>query len=89
MGHAMDLWKPLRLDGEACGIPHLARNERDVGHPAIGEGIEPKKRACLLKVPAVIGRIPGFAIADYFLYVRCEVSIKYRSLAGFFFVLSG
>ena len=23
-----------RLEGEACGIPHLAKNERDVGHPA-------------------------------------------------------
>ena len=22
---------------EACGIPHLAENERDVGHPVIGE----------------------------------------------------
>jgi hypothetical protein len=31
-----------RLEGEVCGIPHLAKNERDVGHPAIGAGIEPK-----------------------------------------------
>jgi hypothetical protein len=32
-----------RLEGEACGIPHLAKNERDVGHPALVAGIEPKK----------------------------------------------
>jgi hypothetical protein len=32
-----------RLEGEACGIPHLAKNERDVGHPTIGAGIEPKR----------------------------------------------
>jgi len=30
------------LEGEARGIPHLAKNERDVGHPAIGDGIGPK-----------------------------------------------
>jgi hypothetical protein len=29
-----------RFEGEACGIPHLAKNERDVGHPAIDAGIE-------------------------------------------------
>ena len=23
------------LEGETCGIPHLAKNERDVGHPAV------------------------------------------------------
>src|SRR5271170_2119160 len=27
-----------RLEGEACGIPHLAKNERDVGHPATRGG---------------------------------------------------
>jgi hypothetical protein len=32
-----------RLDGETCGIPHLAKNERDVGHPALVAGIEPTK----------------------------------------------
>ena len=31
-----------RLEREACGIPHLAKNERDVGHPAIADGIGPK-----------------------------------------------
>jgi hypothetical protein len=36
-----DLWSGSRLEGRACGIPHLAKNERDVGHPAIGAGIEP------------------------------------------------
>jgi hypothetical protein len=29
-----------RLEGKVCGIPHLAKNERDVGHPAVGAGIE-------------------------------------------------
>ncbi len=33
---------PRQLEGEACGIPHLAKNERDVGHPAMAEGIEPE-----------------------------------------------
>jgi hypothetical protein len=32
-----------RLEGETCGIPHLAKNERDMGHPAIAEGIEAKR----------------------------------------------
>jgi hypothetical protein len=31
-----------RLGGEACGIPHLAKNERDVGHPAVAAGMESK-----------------------------------------------
>jgi hypothetical protein len=31
-----------RLEGESCGIPHLAKNERDMGHPAFGDGIEPE-----------------------------------------------
>ena len=33
-----------RLEGEAFRIPHLAKNERDMGHPAIGVGMEPQKR---------------------------------------------
>jgi hypothetical protein len=32
------------FEGKACGIPHLAKHERDVGHPAIGEGIDSKAR---------------------------------------------
>ena len=36
---------PHQLEGKTCGIPHLAKNERDVGHPAIVAGIEPKKRS--------------------------------------------
>src|SRR5277367_3907209 len=31
-----------RLEGQTRGIPHLAKNERDVGHPAIVKGIESK-----------------------------------------------
>jgi hypothetical protein len=46
-------WLSSRLEGEACGIPHLAKNERDVGHPAISAGIEPGKlqlpRYCPIK----------------------------------------
>jgi hypothetical protein len=26
--------------GKSSGIPHLAKNERDVGHPALVEGLE-------------------------------------------------
>jgi hypothetical protein len=33
------LWE---IRGECSGIPHLAKNERDVGHPAIVAGLEPK-----------------------------------------------
>ena len=36
------LWDPGQFEGKSGGIPHLAKNERDVGHPAIGAGIEPK-----------------------------------------------
>jgi hypothetical protein len=41
-GTRVDLSYRDRLEGETCGIPHLAKNERDVGHPAIGAGMEPK-----------------------------------------------
>jgi RNA polymerase sigma-70 factor (ECF subfamily) len=33
---------PDRLEGKVRGIPHLAKNERDMGHPAVLAGIEPK-----------------------------------------------
>jgi hypothetical protein len=36
------LWNPRQFEGETCGIRHLAKNERDVGHPATVVGIEPK-----------------------------------------------
>ena len=29
---------PLGLEGKRGGIPHLAKNERDVGHPAVIAG---------------------------------------------------
>jgi hypothetical protein len=32
----VDLRDCSRLEEETCGIPHLAKNERDVGHPLIG-----------------------------------------------------
>jgi hypothetical protein len=37
-----------KLEGEACGIPHLAKNERDVGHPAIVDGIGHKSAGPVL-----------------------------------------
>ena len=39
-----------RLEGEASGIPHLAKNERDVGPPAIVAGIEREVTWRLLRV---------------------------------------
>jgi hypothetical protein len=33
--------------GESSGIPHLAKNERDVGHPAVGAGIDPKRKSSI------------------------------------------
>jgi hypothetical protein len=33
VGHTrVDLWDPQEARGEVCGIPHLAKNERDVGY---------------------------------------------------------
>src|SRR5271165_2081966 len=34
-----------RLEGKGCGIPHPAKNERDVGDPGFVAGIEPKSVA--------------------------------------------
>jgi hypothetical protein len=39
----VELRDPLEFEGEGCGIPHLAKNERDVGHPAVVAGMEPKR----------------------------------------------
>jgi hypothetical protein len=36
------LWE---LRGESGEIPHLAKNERDVGHPALAAGLESKSFA--------------------------------------------
>jgi hypothetical protein len=39
--HGAPVWSceaRSRLEGDPCGIPRLAKNERDVGHPAIGGG---------------------------------------------------
>jgi hypothetical protein len=33
-----------RIERDTCGIPHLAKNERDVGHPATGDGDRAQKR---------------------------------------------
>jgi hypothetical protein len=30
-GTRTELWRPQQAWGKACGIPHLAKNERDVG----------------------------------------------------------
>jgi hypothetical protein len=35
-------WDRPRLEGQTCGIPHLAKNKRDVGHPAFVKRIESK-----------------------------------------------
>jgi hypothetical protein len=32
-----------KFEGKSCGIPHLAQNKRDGGHPAVVAGIEPKR----------------------------------------------
>jgi hypothetical protein len=33
-----ELVDPTKLRSERCGIPHLAKNERDVGHPSLAAG---------------------------------------------------
>ena len=40
-----------RLEGEGCGIPHLAKSERDVGHPAVVPGIDSE--------PGLTASVPG------------------------------
>jgi hypothetical protein len=40
--------------GESGGIPHLAKNERDVGHPAVVEGIALRLVVYLQKNPKAI-----------------------------------
>jgi hypothetical protein len=47
-GNRVDPLRRGTLEGQACGIPHLAKNERDVGHPAWVEGIEATGRAIRL-----------------------------------------
>jgi hypothetical protein len=42
MGHPCGSVGPATGLRETCGIPHLAKNERDVGHPALVAGIEQK-----------------------------------------------
>jgi hypothetical protein len=37
MNKCILLWE---VRGESGGIPHLAKNERDAGHPALAAGIE-------------------------------------------------
>jgi hypothetical protein len=48
-GTPVELWIWDRLEGKTCGIPHLAKNERDVGHPAIGYWIELKSASGLAR----------------------------------------
>jgi hypothetical protein len=36
LGHPCRAVRPAASLGETCGIPHLAKNERDMGHPATG-----------------------------------------------------
>jgi hypothetical protein len=42
------------LEGETRGIPHLAKNERDVGHPALVAGIE--RKSAFLHPPLAAGK---------------------------------
>jgi hypothetical protein len=39
-GPRTELSARVRPKGKTCGIPHLAKNERDVGHPATRGGID-------------------------------------------------
>ena len=65
--------------GERSGIPHLAKNERDVGHPAMVAGLEPKsafppsstcyRQASLLKIETGATR-STFVRAIFFVYWR-------------------
>jgi hypothetical protein len=40
IGSPTDSWSPYVQKGWVRGIPHLAKNERDVGHPGVLEGGE-------------------------------------------------
>jgi hypothetical protein len=61
-GTRTEPWDPKQLGGDCCGIPHLAKNERDVGHPAIVAGIEPRSAFATGKSPAreTKGRVVTF-----------------------------
>jgi hypothetical protein len=52
------------LRGESGGVPHLAKNERDVGHPAIVAGLESK--SARRTSPATLAR-------TCFRFLRCSV----------------
>jgi hypothetical protein len=79
-------WAPVwscgdrnRLEGEACGIPHLAKNERDVGHPAVVAGMEPKR--------ALAGNtLPGSTALPFVISTGAQRS---GEICGFFFRDSG
>jgi hypothetical protein len=57
VGHPWGVGDRGRLEGEGCGIPHLAKNERDVGHPAFVAGIGPK--SALLPASRLLGMTKG------------------------------
>ena len=42
------------LRGQSSGIPHLAKNERDVGHPSVGGDGKRKERALMGLRPVFI-----------------------------------
>jgi len=48
----------IKLEGRRGGIPHLAKNERDMGHPAIVVGTERGLSSRILSTPFVhLGRV--------------------------------
>ena len=65
-GTRTDLWGPRQLRGEGCGIPHLAKNERDVGHPASVAGIK-------------LERTRGFQAASITIFI--EVAVGFDAIA--------
>jgi hypothetical protein len=81
------------LRGETCGIPHLAKNERDVGHPAWVRGIEPKsaflapstchRQASLLKSETWATHSgSGICRGDFNEPRRCVYRDKYDGIPG-------
>jgi hypothetical protein len=66
-----------RLEGEGCGIPHLAKNERDMGHPEVGAGIEPK-RATITILLQTLRRDQGTGQERQGLKRVCEYGKKNR-----------
>jgi hypothetical protein len=70
-----------RIEGKTCGIQHLAKNERDVGHPALVPGID---KALAFKDGRLLAReLPRIAPEENLVRDAQWQRLKPRSFLGF------